>query len=467
MSYLFVVTAGKFGIHEDRWRDIGVQYYGPADDMDRLSYSLRKTPDMLEFLSTTIGLDYPYEKYAQAVVPQYQWGGMEHVTATTLEDRTVHGPSEEAEFPSDSLVSHEMTHQWFGDLVTCQSWDHIWLNEGFATFFETLWMEHTRGRTAYLAGLDDGAAWYFDEEDKDAHPVVFPYYRLSLDDYFDSRAYPKGAYVLHMLRGLLGDETFFKGIRTYIYRRQNTVSTTADFKQAMEDVAGRDLGWFFEQWLYKPGYPKFQVTWKYDALARDLALTVKQTQDTTLPGGLAGTTPIFKGPVGVELAGISTRVELAGQPEETFHLYAASAPAYVKFNSENGMLARVEMEQSLDAWKAQLGSLDVTARVEAAKYLAKFPAISSDMEVEELNRTNALTRCATADLESWCARRASTGWPSLPIRRQVRRQARSCARRFSARPPSFPTRKTHRCSSQQPLFSRNSGRSRRFRFSKT
>src|SRR6185295_5140807 len=142
--------------------------YGPADDMDRLSYSLRKTPDILEFLSNTIGLEYPYEKYAQSVVPQYQWGGMEHVTATTLEDRTVHSPAEEAEFASDTLVSHEMTHQWFGDLVTCQTWDHIWLNEGFATFFETLWMENSRGRTAYLAGLDDGAAWYFDEEDKDA-----------------------------------------------------------------------------------------------------------------------------------------------------------------------------------------------------------------------------------------------------------------------------------------------------------
>ncbi|HUP58037.1 MAG TPA: M1 family metallopeptidase, partial [Bdellovibrionota bacterium] len=217
VSYLFVVTAGKFAVHEDRWRGIGVQYYGYPDDMERLAYSLRNTPSMLSTLSDRIGLEYPYEKYAQAVVPQYQWGGMEHVTATTLTDRTLHGPDEDAEFSSEPLVSHELAHQWFGDLATCRSWDHIWLNEGFATFFEGYWTEHSRGRTAYLQELEDGAAWYFSEEDEDPRPVVFPYYRLNLDDYFDSRAYAKGAWVLHMLRTLLGEEAFFKGVRHYIH----------------------------------------------------------------------------------------------------------------------------------------------------------------------------------------------------------------------------------------------------------
>jgi aminopeptidase N len=375
VSYLFVMTAGTWSVHEERWNGIPVQYYGPTDDMERLVYSLRGTPAMLTFFSEKLGLRYPYEKYAQTVVPQYMWGGMEHTTATTLTDRTVHGPKEDDEHSSDGLVAHELAHQWFGDLVTCRSWDHLWLNEGFATYLDGLYTEHSRGRTQLIEDLAGLAEWYFETEKEDARPVVFPYFRESLDYYFDGHAYAKGAWVLHMLRGLVGDEAFFRSLRHYLHRHQGRLAVTDDFRRAAEETTSRDLGWFFDQWLHRPGFPRFQAEWVFDAASGEVVVQVAQAQDVTKPGGLAGTTPLFRGPIGVEVDGRTYRVELAGLAKETLRFPSTDRPRYVKLNSENGWLASVETKQDAPAWRAQLGaSLDPAAKVEAARALARTAA---------------------------------------------------------------------------------------------
>lgn len=406
-SYLFVVTAGKFGIHREYWNGIPVEFYGPKDDMERLTYSLRNTSKFLSDLSELTRFRYPYEKYAQTVVPQYMWGGMEHTTATTLTDRTVHSPEDEPIYSSDSLLAHEMAHQWFGDLMTCKNWDHIWLNEGFATYFDALVQEKNKGRLALLAAMTDEAEWYFWEENQDARPVVFPYYRNGLDDYFDSRAYPKGAWVLHMLRNYLGDAVFFKGIQHYVFRNQQTVVVTEQFQRAMEEASGKSLRWFFDQWLYKPGYPKFRVSWSYDEAKKLVNLEVAQTQDLKKPGGVAGTTPLFKGSIGLEIDGARKQVVLQGPDagetagREAFTFVADKKPRYLAFNSESGWLARVETMQNLDAWKAQLKySQDAFARIQAAQAIGQI----SEKEVAEtelLSRAGALAECAKVDSEIW------------------------------------------------------------------
>ncbi|HUP56486.1 MAG TPA: HEAT repeat domain-containing protein, partial [Bdellovibrionota bacterium] len=248
--------------------------------------------------------------------------------------------------------------------------------------------------------LEDGAAWYFSEEDADPRPVVFPYYRVNLDDYFDSRAYAKGAWVLHMLRTMLGEEAFFKGVRHYIHRRQGKLVVTADLRKDFEEATGRELGWFFEQWLGKPGYPKFAVSWTSDGA--EVELVVKQMQDTSKPGGLAGTVPYFKGPVWIELGGVFRRVELSGRQKQSFRVPLAEKPAYLKFNSMSSMLAHVETVQSFDAWKAQLErSPDPVARVEAARMLGRLPEISIDIEADQLARVGVLSSCARTETEGW------------------------------------------------------------------
>ncbi len=396
VSYLFVVTAGKFGLKEDLWNGTPVQYYGPQDDMERLSYSLRNTPDMITHFSQVTGFAYPYEKYAQAVVPQYMWGGMEHTTATTLTDRTVHSPKEEPDFSSDDLASHELAHQWFGDLITCKNWDHLWLNEGFATYFNALYQEHARGKLKYLKNLIDESAWYFEEEALSPRPVVFKYYQESPDYFFDSRAYAKGAYVLHMLRQLLGDEIFFKGIRHYVFRHQNTLVKTPDFEKAMEETSGQNLNWFFEQWLYRPGYPKFQVSWNYDSTSHQIAIDVAQTQDLTKPGGIIGTTPVFVGKMPIEIDGVRYRLDMKSA-KEVFKLTLDKKPSYLKFNSENSWLAQVNSTQSMEAWQAQLEkSLDPLARMEAADELSHIKEPTT-----QATRINLILKCAQTDSASW------------------------------------------------------------------
>jgi aminopeptidase N len=401
VSYLFVVTAGNYSIHKERWNEIPVEYYGYPEEMRNLVTSLQKTPNYLTTISSLTGFRYPYEKYSQIVVPKYMWSGMEHTTATTLMDRTVHPPEVDAEFSSEPLVAHEMAHQWFGDLMTCRNWNHLWLNEGFATYFEALVAERHKGRAELYKSLAEGADWYFSEEEQDLHPVVFPYYRNSLDDFFDSRAYAKGAWFLHMLRNLVGDEAFFRGLRTYVYRYQQRIVTTDQFRQTMEEISGLDLRGFFEQWLLRPGFPKFKVHWSFNLKARKVELTIEQTQDVSKPGGLAGTVPYFRGPIDIEVDGSRQRIALNGVKTESFSFARENAPRFVAFNAENGWLAQVENDQEIEAWRVQLQeSTDLTARIDAARALGtvKTPSESAD---DLLMRARTLTTCVRNDRVEW------------------------------------------------------------------
>ncbi len=406
-SYLYVITAGKYAVKRDYWKHLPVEYYGPTDDIERVAYSLRETPDMINYFSEKIGFNYPYEKYAQAVVPKYQWGGMEHVSATTLSDRTVHGPAEDDQFSSRALVSHELAHQWFGDLLTCRTWDHIWLNEGFASYYEMMFQESVLGRANLYAELEGSRQWYFGEEASDSRPVVFPYFRTSIDDYFNSHAYGKGAWILHMLRTQLGDVTYDKAIRHYVFTHQQKLVTTDDLQKAFEQVTGQDLKWFFNQWVYQPGYPIFEVSYDYNANAKEVSVTVKQTQDLTAPGGVAGTTPLFQGPITMELDGVKLNAQLLGTRAanpgtETFKFSYSKAPRYLKFNSENAWLAKVKTKQSPQAWADQLKfSSDPTARFEAAGEIAA--AVQAE-NTEVLNfkaSVDAVQNCAFKEESIW------------------------------------------------------------------
>lgn len=402
VSYLFVVTAGKYDEIKDHWRDVPLTYYGMPDDLDRLQYSLRNTPLMMEFFSEVTGFPYPYEKYAQAVVAQYQWGGMEHTTATTLTDQTLHGPNEDEQFSSDGLVMHELAHQWFGDLATCKDWSHLWLNEGFATYGDALFTEAQHGEDALLEQLASGASWYFWEEMTYSRPIVFPYYRDSLEDYFDSRSYPKGAWVLHMLRNLVGDEIFFRGLRTYIQRYAHSLVETQNLVDVFEEVSQSELSWFFDQWLYHPGHPVFDIQYSWDAKKKETLIRVKQLQDTSQPGGVQGFTPYFMGPMPIEINGRIYQVNLAGIAEQTLLLPMEAAPQYLHFNSKNAWLARVTTHQTLAAWKNQiLQSTDVTALVSAAQALGELP-LENLGKVE--NIVSTLGACSQLRKELWARR---------------------------------------------------------------
>ena len=221
----------------------------------------------IEFFSTSIG-PYPYEKLAGVQNGAARGGGMEHASAIFYGENTVIGK------PALSLVAHETAHQWFGDSVTENDWDDVWLSEGFATYFSALTIEHYEGGEEFRNVMTRSRAGIFRTETRLNDVAVVQ--KKAWSGIPNGIVYQKGAWTLHMLRGQMGDDRFWTGIREYYRRYRDGNASTADFRKTMEQAAGADLGWFFDQWLYRPGSPKVEMKSGYDN--HQLTITLTQTQ---------------------------------------------------------------------------------------------------------------------------------------------------------------------------------------------
>jgi aminopeptidase N len=226
------------------------------------------TRQAIEFFSERIG-PYPYEKLADVEAAGFE-GGMEHASEIFFGQRTLTNRS------SPSLVAHETAHQWFGDSVTESDWDDVWLSEGFATYFALLDAEREDGREAFVAGLKRSRETVFQTEQR--QPGVAVIQTRPWKGIPSPIVYQKGAWTLHMLRGQIGDEKFWEGIREYCRRYRDGNASTADFRNVMEETAGADLGWFFDQWLTRPGSPVVEGAWTYRTDAKQIAVDLSQTQ---------------------------------------------------------------------------------------------------------------------------------------------------------------------------------------------
>ncbi|HTF57538.1 MAG TPA: M1 family aminopeptidase, partial [Planctomycetota bacterium] len=305
------------------------------------------------------GVPYPYAKYAQVVVEDFIWGGMENISATTLHPGTVVKKRSWMDRDSEGLIAHELAHQWFGDLVTCRTWGHAWLNEGFATYMEALWQENVGGREALVADLEGGAGWYFTEcKDEYMRPTACDYYTFP-DDVFDAHIYPKGAWILHMLRTELGDDLWWKGINHYLTKHRAGNVTTDDFRVAMEETSKRDLKPFFDQWLFKAGHPAFKVTAKYEPNPGSVTLTVEQTQPARKLNwkDLHTEQPVFRVPVDVEIEtakGRKThRIEVK-ERTQTFTLDVDGPPEIIDFDRDGSILKTLEFARTPEELNRQL-----------------------------------------------------------------------------------------------------------------
>ena len=363
-TYLIALMVGRFakldlGVH----RGIPLTVYAQPKDAESARRSTERTGAMMAYYEELVGKAYPYPKYSQVLVSDYKWGGMEHTSATTLSDATLHDARAALDQSSDPLVAHELSHQWFGDALTCKSYAHLWLNEGFATYYEQLWAGHSRGPDRLAWSLADAGDGYLGEEDRGAQPVVRPDFKDAMT-LFDSRNYNKGGRVLHMLRQILGEATFWSGMQSYVARHWFGTVDTEDLRRAMEDASKRDLSKFFRQWLYEPGYPHLKVTSAWRAGA--LELVIEQTQ----PAPQAEfTTPVDIAceiePAPGERRRLVRRFDLVGK-SCTLRWELPVEPTYVRFNEGGWLLCRVERAQSVSAWLAQLErDPDVLARREA------------------------------------------------------------------------------------------------------
>jgi aminopeptidase N len=283
-TYLISFVAGEYEqVREATASPVPLSYFvyrGRSLDARR---TFARTPEMIRFFAERSGLPYPFPGYAQAVVADFPFAGMENVSAVTLTDEALLDDRARIDTSSDDLVAHELAHQWWGDVVTPRRWADIWLSEGFATFFERLWQEHDQGPDAasYQRLLDADACLALDETTPD-RPIVFEGH-ADPDERLNASAYQKGALVLGMLRRLLGEDAFWSGLRQYLSRFAYQNADTADFRRAMEDAAGRDLGWFFEQWLSRPGLPNLEVSRRWDPAGRRIVLHIRQGMDAAPP----------------------------------------------------------------------------------------------------------------------------------------------------------------------------------------
>ena len=367
-TYLISAVVGEFVEKQDTWRGMPLRFVVPRGDESKIDPTFVNTKGMLDAFSDHLGVRYPWAQYAQTSVDDFVVGGMENTTATTLTTRGLIDPRLAGETPSgaDSLDSHEMAHQWFGDLVTCKDWGNLWLNEGFATYFEHFWNEQKYGEDAVAYEYWRDQTQWFRSPRLFTNPIVTHDFDDSLEN--SGNIYTKGGWVLKMLRTKLGDQNFFNALHAYLetHRGQNVV--TADLQKSIEQATATNVDQFFQQWIYRAGAPNYKVNYTYDDAAHQIKLTVKQTQKVE---GMVG---LFDMPVDVEIAtsaGRKTYPIEVHKDEETFTLAADSAPLMVVFDKGDKVLKTLDFKRDAVALIYQLKNGEtVPDRAEAAATLA-------------------------------------------------------------------------------------------------
>jgi len=368
-TYLISAIAGDFVEQDETWNGVLLRYLVPRGDQADIATTFEDTKAMLELFSSKLGVPYPWRQYAQTSVDDFTEGGMENTSAATLSTSDLIDPrlAPEYRIGDDIVNSHELSHQWFGDLVTCKDWANLWLNEGFATFFENYWLEHKNG-------ADAAAYQYWTEQnewfrEKRLFPV--PILTRDFDDStaYDGNTYQKAGWVLKMLREKLGDEQFFAALHHYLEanRGQNVVS--ADLQKAIEQATSVNVDRFFHQWIYRAGAPEFEVSYAYDSGTHEVKLDVRQTQH------LEGLIGLFDVPIDIEIdtrAGRKTYPVEVGKAEQTFTFTADSAPLLVLFDPGDQIFKQVVFVKTPAMLIYQLKNAQaVTDRADAAVMLGK------------------------------------------------------------------------------------------------
>ncbi len=387
VTYLISLVVAELEAWEEAGpRGVPVQYFVPKGQTGNGRRAFGNTPKMLEAFERLTGVPYPYEKYSQVAVQDFIFGGMENTSATTQTDMTLHDAKAHVDFSSDPLVSHELAHQWFGDLVTCRDWSHGWLNEGFATFMERVWIEENVAEYGSREQALEEARYYsladfraHAEEDSGSYrrPIVCNQY-IEPIDLFDTHLYHKGGLVLNLLRATLGAETFWKVIRRYLERHRGGSVETIDLIRAIEDETGRNLRRFFDQWVFSAGYPELEATYSWNEERKQLELVVEQKQTEGKPeiqkdGAL---TPLFHLDLEVEVTHADSKREVhriaAAEARTRVFLAAASKPAAIRLDPGGTVPKALKFPRPKEMLLHQLrNDPDCLGRIEAAQELVK------------------------------------------------------------------------------------------------
>ncbi len=328
VSYLVSLVIGKFDIVELEHPRVSMNVWVPQGLGHQVQQTYGNTGAMIDLFEKRLGFAYPWDRYDQLVVKNFGAGGMENTSATSMYPTAIFDKTQLLDRDMDGLIAHELGHQWTGDLITCKSWEHIWLNEGWATYLNALWMEQRDGEDGYLDTVRGSFGVARRDKTTDELPMVSPIYDQSWE-VFRRRAnpYPKGSSILHMLRKMLGENVFWEGVQLYMNRHAFDVVETDDFRYAMEEVSGMGLEWFFEQWCYRPGTPDLDVTIDYDTRNSEMRVQVEQKQE------IDQRTPAFRFELPIH---VRTR---SGAQTHTVHVTDASTTYTAKLDGPPTLVA--------------------------------------------------------------------------------------------------------------------------------
>jgi aminopeptidase N len=377
-TYLMTLAVGRFAELSDQWHSKPVKYYVEKGREDQGQLSMGKTPQMIEFFSQRFGYPYPFAEYNQVCVDDFIFGGMENTGTTLLTDRCLLDQRASLDNRNtESLVAHELAHQWFGDLVVIKHWSHAWIKEGMASYSEVLWTDHEYGKeeAAYYM-LGEMESYLSEDSSRYRRPIVTNIYREAIELY-DRHLYEKGACVYHMIRAELGDELFDRFVQTFVTDNAHQTVETIDLLRAIDKATGRNLAFLFDQFVYRGGHPDYKIAYSWDGDSNMAKVTITQTQAIEGIHTLANDLFDLKIPVSfgyssngqVTLKTFPVRVF---EKEQVLYFPLGEKPSFISFDSGNYHLKTVELDYALADLTAQLQQdPDPISRIYAARAIAK------------------------------------------------------------------------------------------------
>jgi aminopeptidase N len=368
--YLFMMTVGDFRVYHDHWRGKPVDYYLEPAWAPYAKQIFGLTPEAMEYFSNVLRYPFPWNKYAQIVVRDYGSGGMENTTATLMNEYMLRTPRELLDACYDkpnSTIIHELFHQWFGALVTCESWSNQALDETFAEFSDGLWSEHHYGQDAGDDVRYRDLSAYLGSQRAHTLPLVRYHYGNELD-VFDIVTYCKGSNILNMLRHYLGDSAFFGGLHRYLITNAFKSAEVDQLRLAMEEVCGEDLHWFFDQWYFRPGHPVLDISYHWDEGTHTQTVFLRQTQ----------TDPVFQLPMTIDIYAAGSKKRYAvrmNDRTDTLTFQTTVRPDLVNVDAEKILVAAVTDHRTMDECVFQYFHAPLYRdRIEAINAAAAAPA---------------------------------------------------------------------------------------------
>ena len=372
-AYLITVAASEYVEYKEDLEGLEVSYYVHKKwDKEMVYRSFGKTPEMIKFFESKLGVKYPWAKYAQVTAANFMIGGMENASATTQTDATLHDEKAHRDTESDGLVSHELAHMWGGDLVTCRTWSHGWLNEGWATQMQNEWKRQDKGDEEYLYDQYGKQLTYFDEDkSRYRRPIVKNEWERG-SDVFDAHLYPGAAWRYYMLKQLVGEEQWWQILGEWLTKFGYKSVYTHDLESLFTEMTGEDYGWFFEQWLYKAGYPECKIKVTHDEKLGHVQVRIEQTQKSD-----DGMTPeVFEFPLTVEFVDDSgERSRYTVQVSERVHGFyypVKGKPKQIIIDPDYATLMDWKINKPEPMWIEQLlNGSNTIQKIKAAQALGK------------------------------------------------------------------------------------------------